>query len=154
MAGNGPPPKHHTARARTNKASTRATLHEQDADEVEVPELPQGISWHPMAEDWWEDIWSSPMSNEWHDSDIHGLYRLAALVNDYWLADSVTQRLKIAPEIRQSAQPFGLSPLDRRRLEWNIETVKEAQAKGRKREQKNDVAPAPEPGEDPRLYVV
>lgn len=167
MAGMGPPPKHSSVRARTNKKSTAAKL-ESDAT-VEIPELPDRYEldeatnswvvvltpWHPMTVAWWEDIWPSPMAAEWHESDVHGLFRLAELVDVYWASTDLTKMLKAATEIRLSGQPYGLSPLDRRRLEWTIESTKKAQADGRAREG-HPVAPvpAPTPGQDPRLYVV
>lgn len=165
MAGTGPTPKSHTVRARQNKASTRAKLIErEDGELVEIPDLPRRtdsdgaeIPWHAMVVAWWDDIWLSPMSDEWHDSDIHGLYRLAVLVDCYWSTDNGTTLLKMAAEIRQSGQPYGLSPLDRRRLEWTIESAKDAQAKGRKRDGQQDVAPPapkPEPGQDPRVMRI
>ncbi len=38
-----------------------------------------------------------------------------------------------AQEIRLQAQRYGLSPMDRRRLQWEIERADEAQARGHRR---------------------
>lgn len=169
MAGNGPPRKHSSVRARSNKASTRAVLTDAEGNEVEIPDLPTRYvfdallnewvevrtPWHPMTIAWWEDIWPSPMAAEWHESDIHGLYRLAELVDLYWASTDLTNMLKAAVEIRLSGQPYGLSPLDRRRLEWTIESAKKAKADGAKRAgQPAAPVPTPVPGQDPRLHVV
>lgn len=153
----GPPPKNPQTRAgHRAKAATRATLTAIDPADVKVPDLPTDLafSWHRLTRKWWREVWASPMSSEWHESDIHGLYRLAVLVNDYWLAESVTARLKIAPEIRQSAQPFGLSPLDRRRLEWSIEQSEDAKSKGRKREAREAAPPSAPSRADGRLHLL
>lgn len=129
----GPPPKDPSVRARRHKTSTKATL--RAATETAVPSLPPHPSdeWHPLTVRWWQDTWSSPMGPEYDTSDIHGLFLLALLTDDFWRADSPSLRSKLAAEMRQQAQRFGLSPLDRRRLQWEIERTDEAQAKGAKR---------------------
>lgn len=115
-------PKAASVRARRNKASTRATLYaltDEELESIEIPELPDfdNAGWHPATRAWWEDIWSSPMMPEWDESDIHGLYILAVLVDGFWHDPSA----KMASEIRQQRVAFGLTPLDRRRLEWEID---------------------------------
>ena len=52
------------------------------------------------------------------DSDRHGLVMLAVLVDSFWTCPVVAERLKLMAEIRQQSQRFGLSPMDRRRLQW------------------------------------
>jgi hypothetical protein len=139
----GPAPKHPSVRARTNKASTRATLTAPTA-EVVIPDLPDDRAWHPQTEAWWADVWRSPMAPEFDQSDVHGLLILAVLVDGFWVRPHWTA----AAEIRLQGQRFGLSPLDRRRLQWEIERVDEAQDKGRKRRQQ--AATPAETGADPR----
>src|SRR5699024_1917628 len=109
----GPAPKDPSTRARRNKSSTKATLKADAA--IIAPELP-GSHWHDMTVRWWADIWSSPMAPEYDDSDRHGLFQLAMLVDDFWTAEKPRERRDIAAEIRQQGQRFGLSPIDRRRL--------------------------------------
>lgn len=139
----GPAPKHPSARARTNRTSTAAVI---KADpKAKVPELP-ARDWHPLTLQWWTDIWRSPMAPEFDDSDRHGLFALAVLVDDFWTADSPSLRMKLASEVRQQGQRFGLSPIDRRRLQWEIEKAEEAQAKGtRRRATRTPTAPAADP---------
>ena len=152
-----PPLKHHTARNTRRKASTRATLMEIDPEDVVVPELPKRydkegaeLPWRLETQAWWEDIWSSPMSAEFHKSDTHGLYMLAALVDKFWSNPSKDT----AAEIRLQRQAFGLTPLDRRRLEWTIEQADEAQARGEKRRRANiQGAPQPAASDDPRAQI-
>lgn len=124
----GPAPKRNAARR--NKPSTAATLYV--VHDVEAPELPNGV-WHRLTQEWWDDIWASPMAPEFDSSDRHGLFALAMLVNDFWLAESANDRAKLSAEIRLQRQCFGLTPIDRRRLQWEIERTSEAQDKGRKR---------------------
>lgn len=133
MAGNGPAPKDPSTRARRNTTSTKATLRAvPDMPVPELPDLPEGF-WHSMTVKWWADIWSSPMAPEFDASDSHGLFALAVLTNDFWLAESAGERMKLAAELRQQSQRFGLSPIDRRRLQWEIERTEEARDKGEKR---------------------
>lgn len=127
-----PAPKHASVRARRNKTSTNATL--SLVHTVKAPDLPdRDLDWHPETISWWADIWASPMAPEFHDSDRHGLFALAVLVDDFWTADSALPRSKLAAEIRLQRQCFGLTPMDRRRLQWEIERVDEAVDKGEKR---------------------
>ena len=97
-----------------------------------------------MCRQWWEDIWSSPMAAEYHRrSDKHGLYRLALLIDDFWAAPSAKANI----EIRLAQKDYGLTPLDRRRLEWTIASAEKA-TDGRKA-----ASPGPRPGDDPRLHI-
>lgn len=135
-----------SARARANKASTSAKL----SDEVPAadrPTLPEGRAWHPMTQQWWADMWASPMAGEYHESDRHGLFVLAALVDEFWLEPST----KLASEIRLQRQAFGLTPYDRRRLEWTIESAEESKDRGRQRRERQ--RPASSAGEDPRSVL-
>lgn len=140
----GPAPKHPTVRARRNKAATAATL--QSVHDVAMPDLP-GDEWHPATLAWWFDVWASPMAPEFHKSDVHGLFILAALVDDFWRHPSK----EMAAEIRLQRQCFGLSPMDRRRLQWEIERTDEAQARG---EQRRTASKAKAPAaKDPRAVL-
>lgn len=134
--------KHPSTRARRNKASTAATLSADSAVAVaDRPALPER-NWHALTLAWWEDLWAAPMSSEYHSSDRHALYVLAALMDEFW--EKPTTRL--AAEIRQQRQAFGLTPYDRRRLEWTIESADEAKDRGRqRRERQTRQAPADDP---------
>lgn len=149
--------KHPSTRARRNKAATAATLYEIEPAEAPIPELPAvrdgaGVElvWHDMTVAWWEDIWASPMSAEYHESDIHQLYLLARLMNDFWEAPTTAK----AAEIRLQRQAFGLTPYDRRRLEWTIETAEEAKDRGESRRAVQNTAQQPDKKDDPRLALV
>lgn len=122
-----PMPKHQPARR--NKSTTRATL--SAVHDVQAPDLPDTDErmWHPQTLTWWADVWASPMAPEFDDSDRHGLFLLAVLVDDFWRRPT----WQLAAEIRLQRQCFGLTPIDRRRLQWEIERTDEAQDRGRRR---------------------
>lgn len=122
-------PKHPSTRARRNKVAGARTL--TAVHDVETPDLPdfEDVEWHPMTLSWWEDIWASPMAPEFDDSDVHGLYALAMLVNAFWYEPSTG----LAGEIRLQRQCFGLTPIDRRRLQWEIDRGEEAEQSSRRR---------------------
>ncbi|PRY56451.1 hypothetical protein [Glycomyces artemisiae] len=141
--------------ARRNKSTSKATLN-PDHD-VQAPLLPKGRTWDWQTESWWRDIWASPMASEYDDSDKHGLFRLAVLVDDYWTTDNANTRVKLAAEIRQQGALYGITPLDRRRLQWEVARGDEAEQKNRRRTAEQappatgDGAP-PQPA-DPRQYL-
>lgn len=152
----GPLPKAASARQRRNKRSTHAVLHSPEPGEVDIPGLPvREGGWHKLTKAWWCDVWRSPMGPEYDESDLHGLWVLAAIVDDFWTATTRTERQAASSEMRLQAQRFGISPLDRRRLEWEIERSEEARDRGRKRRAQTPQAPAEPPkpagrGVDPR----
>jgi hypothetical protein len=113
----GPLPKAAAARRRRNPTPGARTLR---AGEVTTagPELPFTVCAATAA--WWASIWSSPMAAEWEASDIHGLFMMATLVNDFWTTDDPSTRAKLSTEIRLQGQRFGLSPIDRKRLAWDV----------------------------------
>jgi hypothetical protein len=146
----GPSPKHPSTRARRNRTSTAAQLKADPS--ITAPALPTR-SWHHMTAAWWRDVWASPMAPEFDDSDKHGLFALAVLVDDFWSADSPTMRRDLAAEIRQQSQRFGLSPIDRRRLQWEIERTEEAQDRGERRRTRAAEASSRSAGGDPRAVL-
>jgi hypothetical protein len=89
------------------------------------------------------------MSSEWDESDIHGLYLLAQLIDDFWTGKPGMTKKEIAAEIRLQRQSYGLSPIDRRRLQWEIDKGEEAAAKTHERR----TLPASKRA-DPRLKAV
>lgn len=133
-----PTPKPAGMRQRRNRASTNARL--QADPKLKAPKLPDR-TWQSMTLDWWADVWSSPMAPEYDDSDRHGLFLLAVLIDEFWLSPTK----ELAGEIRLQRQAFGLSPIDRRRLQWEIDRGDEATERTRKRRAK----PTPETGDAP-----
>lgn len=136
--------------ARRNKSATKATL--SAVHDLDVPPLPDpddGQSWGSMTIAWWSDVWRSPMAPEYDSSDIHGLYLLAVLINSFWREPSKD----LAAEIRLQRQCFGLTPIDRRRLQWEIERTDEAQDKGRRRRTGAPASKQPTRKSDPRSVL-
>ena len=113
----GPLPKPAAKRRRTNTIAGATNL--RAVESPSVPALPFNVC--EATATWWSDIWKSEMAGEWLSSDRHGLYLLARLVDDYWTAEDAGVRAKLATEIRLQRQCFGLTPQDRRRLQWNTE---------------------------------
>jgi hypothetical protein len=148
------PKKQASVRARSNRASTAATL--TDGTRIIRPELPgrtdrdgDPVDWHPLTLEWWNDLWASPMAAEYHSSDRHALFILAALVDQFWTHPTKD----LAGEIRLQRVPFGLTPYDRRRLEWTIETAEQAKDSGAARRNRAG-AKQPSAKDDPRLTLV
>lgn len=71
---------------------------------------------------WWDTIWASPMVAEWVDADVPDLLALGALVDMFWHKPDP----KLHAEIRMAGREFGLSPLSRRSLQWEIKRVEQA----------------------------
>lgn len=133
-----------------SRAGTKAVLVERlTADDDPTPPLPvRPAGWNEMTRQWWADVWASPMSNEWHESDVHNLYVCAMLYDDMWQGETATARQKAAQEFRQQRASLGLTPYDRRRLEWTIESADEAKSRGEQRRQSGQ-PPAPPTGKQP-----
>ncbi len=128
----GPLPKDPAIRQHRIKRSTRAIL-PVEANPIEqaprLPAHPLGEDWHAMTRRWWKDVWDSPMAAEYLRADAHGLFQLAVLRDAFWKSPSVD----LSREIRMMSQLFGLSPIDRRRLEWQVAQSEEAKDKHEKR---------------------
>lgn len=157
----GPAPKDPTLLQRRNKTSTAAKL--SLAPDVDRPELPERhddegalIPWHAMAVDFWDEVWTSPMAGEYLDADVPGLFILACLTDAYWKGVMAGRTGKdLAAEIRLQRVDYGLTPIARRRLQWEVERAEDATDKGRRR-RTNGSAPAQDAPAfaDPRLALV
>jgi hypothetical protein len=120
----GPNAKHPSVRARRNTTSTKAKLRAQP--KPAVPPLPEDTEWHSRVKDWWQRVWSSPMRGEWADADLDGLYRGALLMQRLWSPDKDgnyvdTKDMKaLSAELRLLEAQFGLTPMSRRSLQWEL----------------------------------
>jgi hypothetical protein len=140
MAGMGPAPNPASGRSAYRKKKGSGAFLSRDV-EVEAPDLPEiDRDWHPLVLEWWEDVWDSPMAQEYDASDVHGLYALALVVDDFWKAESISARKEASQEIRLQGLRFGLSPLDRRRLQWEIEKAEDAQNRAKKRKAREEAS--------------
>ena len=140
----GPLPKNPKTRQRRNRESTRATFEDDgNARPKRAPELPRSMTWHPMTKAWWKHVWNSPMSEEYLWVDVDGLFRLAPLVNNFWMQGGTDA--KLAESISRQGAMFGLTPMDRRRLQWEVARGEEAEERRTRRK------PAPQvDSDDPR----
>ena len=125
-------PKPPALRQRRNRASTRAKLEdEKSASKRKVPKLPTRESkaekWHPKVVEWWKSVWTSPMAGEFMGADMGGLYILAELYQQRWTVKTTKELVTITAEIRLQEVRFGLSPVDRRRLQWEVEKGEQAE---------------------------
>jgi hypothetical protein len=140
MAGMGPAPKPAHLRQRTNKKAGIATITAPESPKVpEIPN-PDARVWHPLTLKGWKHAWESAMSSQWLPTDVDGLGRLALMWDEFYKRPAS----QVLAEIRLQEQRFGLSPLDRSRLQWEVSRAEEA---GKKKQ-----APVPEVrrGPDPR----
>ncbi len=85
------------------------------------------------------------MANEYLDADIPGLHRLAVLIDQFWTDPSTA----LAAEIRLEQQAFGLTPIDRRRLQWEVERGENASVHTQQRQVRRVI----NEGEDPRTVL-
>lgn len=143
MSGPAPKPAH--LRQRTNRKPGAAQL-EAPAGTVHVPEMPNpdGREWHPLTVKAWEHAWSSPMAGQWLETDADAIGRLALLWDEFYKRPDA-DGLK---EIRLQSALFGLSPLDRSRLQWEVARGEEAERKRPQREPRKATGT-----NDPRAFL-
>jgi len=146
----GTPPKDPALRQRRNRKSSAAKLR-SDPD-LEVPPLPMERAWCPETIAEWVDIWESPMAPQFIDADFHGLLKLAVLIDDFWTVESANARAKLAVEIRLQRADFGLNPISRNRLHWEIDRGEQARERSEKRKARQETPP-PTPESDPRAVL-
>lgn len=147
MAGRGPAPKDARLRQRTNRKAGAGPLVDSSAapaPRAKVPNIPNPDlrEWHALTLIEWKRWWKSPMALKWLDSDFGGLAILARLYDDYFKSGDV----ELLKEIRLQRPCFGLTPLDRSRLQWEIVRGDEADSKGGR-----DPGPPARVAGDPRL---
>ncbi len=133
MGGKGPAPKPAHIRQNRIKKSTKATLTKAAGASTTVPDLPPVRIYQALTVDWWVKVWTSPMAPEYLETDIDGLARLALLIDNFYVLindpAAMGKTKEIMAEIRLQEARFGLSPVDRSRLQWEVQKGEEAQAK-------------------------
>ena len=119
MAGPGrvPKPRHMLARPSARKSK----VVEYAGPVIERPELRHSNDghWHALTLAWWDAVWASPVAAEFTPTDTDGLGRLAVLIDRFWANPSVP----LAAEIRLQEARYGLDPIARRRLQWEVRRV-------------------------------
>lgn len=129
MAGMGPPPKPAHLRQRSNRKAGANTITAPDKPKIPAIPNPDGRTWHKLTLAAWKHAWQSPMASQWLETDVDALGRLALLWDEFYRK----QEPKVMAEIRLQEQRFGLSPLDRSRLQWEISRADEADQKTTRR---------------------
>lgn len=123
MAGKGPPPKPSHLRQRTNRKSGSATIEAPESPDVPTIPNPDDRLWHKLTLKAWKHAWASPMASQWIETDADALGRLALMWDDFYKSPDA----KVLAEIRLQEQRFGLSPLDRSRLQWEVKRGEDAE---------------------------
>ena len=130
------------------------TLTAVDPDNTVIPPFPplpsDRVTWQASTLRHWRAVMLSPMRSEFTDADMEDLYLLAVLWDDFDLAETSSQRIRLSAEIRQQGIRFGLSPIDRRRLQWEISRGEEAEVRTERIAEKRKVEKKPSDSDDPR----
>ena len=99
----------------------------------EIPAMPdpkqwvQADDWYDPVKTWWDSAHSSPMSSEFTDSDIHGLYLACMYLHESLNPRyKVAERLKLATAWESTIKNYGLSPYSRQNLKWSISQGEQA----------------------------
>jgi hypothetical protein len=72
----------------------------------------------PATREWWKIVWASPMATIWLDADVPALVRLANMID---LVNQGSTKGDVIRGIMALEDRFGLSPLSRRRLQWEVD---------------------------------
>lgn len=138
-------PKPAATRQRRNKTTSAAQIDAAPATRRELADLMPEAAFHRMTVWSWDVWWSSPLAREWVDADVPDLVKLARLVDTFWTAKPIEQP-KIHAEIRMAMREFGLTPMSRRSLQWEIRKLEQPAAP--------EQAPTPSRARDPRLRAI
>lgn len=132
MAGRGPAPKPAHLRARTNLKAGANVIAAPSPASVDVPPLvhPNGEVWHPLTLMAWQEFFESAMATQWLPTDITALVMLAVCYDKFYQ----TGNIDYLKEIRLQRQYFGLTPLDRSRLQWEVSRAEESEQKQQRRQ--------------------
>lgn len=108
-------------RQRTNRKAGSGLIEAPIRPRVLQIPNPDGREWHALTLVAWTNAWQSPMASQWLDTDVDAMGRLAVLWDEFNKGDT-----KVMAEIRLQEQRFGLSPLDRTRLQWQVNRADES----------------------------
>ncbi len=125
MAGRGPAPKPSHLRQRTNKKAGATVIEAPTNADVPTLTHPSGDDWHPFTLKAWREFFESAMATQWLPTDITGLEMLAVCYDKFYK----TGNIDYMKEIRMQRPHYGLTPLDRSRLQWEVTRGEEAERK-------------------------
>lgn len=137
-------PKPLELRQNRTRKSGAATIEAPAKPRIPTIPNPDERVWHALTVRAWERAWSSPMAGQWIQTDEDALGRLALLWDEFYKKPHA----KTLAEIRLQESRFGLSPLDRSRLQWEVNRGEEAEQSAKRRKQ-----PAPPIVGDPRKLL-
>jgi hypothetical protein len=114
----GPLPKPPGQRRRTNSPAWRILPADGPGVVPSIPSPSPRRRWSAEAREAWRSWWLSPMASVWVESDGVTLPRALRLVDDLAVGRWTDHQALSALEDR-----LGLSPLARRRVQWEIAQV-------------------------------
>jgi hypothetical protein len=116
-----------------------------------IPKLPEDRDWSPRVLAWWKRAFSSPMSEEWVESDVDAMYMAADLMETFYDPYAkVDGRVRAMVQILKVLDSCGLTPMARMKLKWHVELAEEASAKTSARRASRASKPAVAAAPDPR----
>lgn len=133
-------PKPPGQRRRRNAGQSQWQQLPAEGRQGEIPEPRTQRKLGNLAQQYWNTLWTSPMAVTFTDADIQPLTRLVVLVDDRDRSECGEGLIEIVEsnyadlgeievvvgrfagdgEIRQLEDRYGISPLARRRLQWEI----------------------------------
>lgn len=153
----GPPPKPASQRRRRNAPAASKKLPARGRRRA--PRLPDAEHMLESTRAWWKTVWASPMAANWIDADMPAVVRLAQLhdltareLRGWTVRDDVgglaldedvpglvrvhlagaMVSVQLLAEMRQLEDRLGLTPMARRRLQWELPAEEEPAAKASK----------------------
>jgi hypothetical protein len=116
-------PKHPSRRRRQNLPAPTTKLPPAGSAR-KAPPLVGAASMLAETRAWWRTVWASPMAAVYLEADVPALLRMARLLDARSRGTGLAAELS---EIRQLEDRFGLSPLARRRLQWEVDAARDAE---------------------------
>lgn len=118
----------------------------------QIPAMPdpkqwvQSDDWGEPVKAWWNSAHSSPMSSEFTESDIHGLYLACMYLHESLNPRyKVAERLKLATAWESTIKNYGLSPHSRQNLKWTISQGEQAAIRTEELRANNRTKKQPQP---------
>lgn len=113
----GPAPKP-PGTARRDPDAASWTTWDEEASPTEIPSWPGEFEPDPLAKEYWDAIWTSPMGRAFLPLDKMQIARICRM---HALDMIGALRVTGQAELRMLEQSFGVSPAARRTLRWDIE---------------------------------
>lgn len=124
----------------------------EPVDGKQIPAMPDpqqwvhADDWAEPVKAWWQSAHSSPMSSEFTESDIHGLYLACMYLHESLNPRyKVAERLKLATAWESTIKNYGLSPHSRQNLKWTISQGEQAAIRTEELRANNRTKKQPQP---------